>query len=363
MFQLAQACRGRSADPGFLFKINFSSTMIFISTCSQDSTADLVIEELEEHEVFRFNIDKPENFTWNFHGNGFRVADIVCGKEITDRTLSSFYLRKPMFFDLIDIPKYGCVENWRREETVELFSDFFRECQSRNLTSLVRSKNNRYGKLRQMLAAKSFFRVAPWHFFHGALPDALKEGTWVVKSMTATPLGKNLAFFVKEVNPGALDLGYPWFVQEKIDGEEEVTVVFVDGETYAANAPRASFDGDDSRRALFINPVSWPRCILSRDEESAIRGFMEATGHQFGRFDFIRKNGELWFLELNQNGQWAWLDQKNENGLISLVANAVKAEDIRHRQRERLCARKSQDNSVLTDEAALAACSPSGDLV
>lgn len=58
---------------------------------------------------------------------------------------------------------------------------------------------------------------------------------------------------------------------------------------------------------------------------------MDETGYRFGRFDFIRKDGELWFLELNPNGQWAWLDEKNEHGLVSMVADAIKSEDQAHR--------------------------------
>ena len=267
--------------------------MVFISTNSKDSTTDIVMRELNPDDVLRFNIDKPEDFAWDFHLDGFRIADKTIGKEITNKSITSFYLRKPMYFDLIDVPKFGCIENWRREETDELFNDFFRECQSRGLVTLVRSQNNKYGKLRQLLVAKKHFRVAPWHFFHGELPDGLKYGRWVVKSMTATPIGKDKAFFVKEVDPRALDLSYPWFMQERIDGDEEVTVVYIDGKTYAANAPRNSFGGDDSRKALFVTPTSWPRCALSPAEERAIKGFMDETGYRFGRFDFIRKDGEL----------------------------------------------------------------------
>ena len=306
--------------------------MIFISTCSQDTTTDIVMKELDVNDVLRFNIDKPEDFVWDFQRNGFCIVDRVSGREITERTLTSFYLRKPMYFDHIDIPKFGCVENWCREETTELFNDFFRECQSRGLTTLVRSQNNKYGKLRQLLVAQRYFRVAPWHFFHGELPKELKYDRWVVKSMTATPIGQDKVFFVKEVDPCALDLRYPWFVQERIDGEEEVTVVYIDGKMYAANAPRNSFDSEDSRKSLFVNPRSWPRCSLSSNDELSIKGFMDETGYRFGRFDFIRKDGELWFLELNPNGQWAWLDEENGNGLVTLVVDAIKTEDRAHRE-------------------------------
>ena len=220
-----------------------------------------------------------------------------------------------------------------RKETDELFKDFYRECQNRELVTLIRCREERYGKLRQLLAAGKHFRVAPWHFFLGELPEELKSGRWVVKSMTSTPIGKDKAFFVKEVDPCALDLSYPWFVQERIEGEEEVTVAYVGGKTYAASAPRNSFAGEDSRKAIFENPCAWPRCELSQKDERAIKGFMDETGYRFGRFDFIRKDGELWFLELNPNGQWAWLDEKNEHGLVSMVADAIKAEDRAHRER------------------------------
>ena len=288
-----------------------------------------MLRELDTNDVFRFNIDKPDDFTWDFHAIGFRITDIISGKELTEKTLTSFYIRKPMYFDHIDVPKFGCVENWRRKETDELFQDFYRECQHRGLVALVRCSNNRYGKLRQLIAAQKHFHVAPWHFFHGELPEELKQGRWVVKSMTQTMIGKDKAFFVREIDPAALDLSYPWFVQERIDGEEEVTVVYVDGKTYAANAQRSSFDGVD----LFVNPHAWPRCELPEEEERAIKGFMDETGYRFGRFDFIRKNGELWFLELNPNGQWAWLDENNEHGLVTMVADAIKREDAAHRAR------------------------------
>ena len=307
--------------------------MIFISTCSQDTTADLVMKEFDSNDVLRFNIDKSTDFSWDFHRNGFRISDKLSGRSITNHTLTSFYLRKPMYMDLIDVPKFGCLENWRRKETEELFNDFFRECHSRGLTALLRSQSNKFGKLRQLLLSEKHFRVAPWHFFHGELPDELRRGRWVAKSLTGTAIGQDKMFLVREIDPSALDLDYPWFVQERIDGEEEVTVVYIDGKTYAANAPRDSFGAEDSRKSLMEQPRAWPRCELSQKEERAIKGFMDETGYRFGRFDFIRKKGELWFLELNPNGQWAWLDEKNEHGLVSMVADAIKREDAAHRAR------------------------------
>lgn len=305
--------------------------MIFICTCSQDTSTDILLPLLNGTSTFRFDIDKPENFTWDFSKQGFTISDLESGKTIDSENLSSFYLRKPLYINAIDVPKEGCLENWRRKETDALFEDLYRHLESLGRTAVVHSRNSQYGKFRQLLVAANHFRVADWHIIHGQLTDDLKEDKWVAKTLTGTSIGKNKAFFVKEVNPSKLDLSYPWFLQKKIDGEDEVTVVYVNGQALAYHYPRTEIrTTDDVRLATLEDTSKWEPCELSDAERTAIRGFMAETGYSFGRFDFIRKDGELWFLEMNPNGQWAWLDEKNENGLISAIADAIIAEDLAH---------------------------------
>lgn len=307
--------------------------MLFICTCSQDTTTDILLQHLQNLSAFRFNIDKPEDYTWDFSRQQFEIASPKNAASITSRSISSFYLRKPTYFEMIDVPKHGCLENWCRQETTALFKDFYRECERRRLTTVLHSQSSQHGKLRQMLVAENYFKVSNWHIFHGILPTELTRGHWVAKALTGTPVGKGKMFFVKEVNPTMLDLSYPWFLQEKIDGEDEVTVVYVNGKLFAYDYPRAAVEKtNDVRLASLEDPSRWEPCKLTTAEESAIRGFMAETGYRFGRFDFIRKDGELWFLELNPNGQWAWLDEKNENGLISAIADAIIDEDLHHRR-------------------------------
>ena len=44
--------------------------MIFICTCSQDTSTDILLPLLNGTSTFRFDIDKPENFTWDFSKQG-----------------------------------------------------------------------------------------------------------------------------------------------------------------------------------------------------------------------------------------------------------------------------------------------------
>jgi hypothetical protein len=39
----------------------------------------------------------------------------------------------------------------------------------------------------------------------------------------------------------------------------------------------------------------------------------------WGRIDFMELNNELTFLEYNANGQWVFLDYRNEIGLVDEV--------------------------------------------
>lgn len=307
--------------------------MIFICTCSQDAATNYLIPYLKDQQVFRFDIDKPEDYTWHFSQDGFEMVNLKTKLSINSKTLSSFYLRKPIYVQHIDVPKAGCQENWCRNETVELFKDFYRECESKRITRLVHCHDQTYGKIQQMKIAKHYFNISAWHIIHGALPAELTKGKWVVKALTGAAIGGNKLFLVKEVDPTKLDPSYPWFLQEKIEGEDEVTVVYVNGQLFAYRFPRNKItECNDVRKATMEDPHLWQKCELSVAEQAAIRGFMAETGYRFGRFDFIRKDGELWFLELNPNGQWAWLDEENKDGLISTIANEIIAEDRRHKK-------------------------------
>ena len=112
-----------------------------------------------------------------------------------------------------------------------------------------------------------------------------------------------------------------------------------EGEGYSVRTARNGEEAvamfAERRPDLVLLDVMMPR-MSGTAACAAIRGFMAEAGLSFGRFDFIRKDGVLHFLEVNPNGQWAWLDEKNEHGLVTLVADAIKAEDQAHRARPSL---------------------------
>ncbi|MCA9643039.1 MAG: hypothetical protein KC492_20215, partial [Myxococcales bacterium] len=68
--------------------------------------------------------------------------------------------------------------------------------------------------------------------------------------------------------------------------------------------------------------------------QAGARSLMEALGLRFGRLDFVLdKEGTLWFLEVNPNGQFAWLDTDGSDGMLTAVAKAVRRVGVHPSQR------------------------------
>lgn len=105
----------------------------------------------------------------------------------------------------------------------------------------------------------------------------------------------------------------------------DVTVVHVAGRNFAFETRRDAFAGEDCRKPTFENTAKWRRCELSAAEEGAVTNFMQHTGYTFGRLDFLRDENGLWFLELNSNGQYAWLDPDGREGVFQAVADEILA--------------------------------------
>jgi len=288
-----------------------------------DLTTDLVIKELPEVPVFRFNIDLWRDYGWKLNGFGYHLQDPI-GRNCHSDEVKAVYIRK-LFFNppRIDQPAEGSEEAWCREEVMQLWHGIHDLAQEQKLLALVKpSPFGRWTKVRQMHVAQKFFHIPTWEMFHGETAPDINPA--VVKTQGTQAPGGGGTVMVKEVDVSQLGSAYPWFVQQQMTAAtHDVTVVYIAGQCFAFECSRDQFACTDCRIPTATGQAKWTRIHLNCTEESAVQKFMHETGHHFGRLDFLRDPEGLWFLELNPNGQYAWLDPDGREGVLKAIAAEI----------------------------------------
>jgi len=103
----------------------------------------------------------------------------------------------------------------------------------------------------------------------------------------------------------------PAIYQELVVKQFDVRMVIMGHHvySYALHNPKGSLDWrqDAGQRQIRVERIATPAQV-----EKAVLAFVQETGICFGSLDFaVDMQGEWWFLEINEQGQFLWLDQFN----------------------------------------------------
>ncbi len=296
--------------------------VLLILTNSVDGTTDEIVRRVGTSRTFRFNIDLWKDYEIGFDTHGFCLAD-PSGRECRSKDVRAAYVRKPTFDDPLAIPEGGCCEGWLRLQISYLLQEIYNHCRDAGVVRLVeKGAEKRFGKFSQLRLARKHFEVPHWEFVKTSDPVQFPEPC-ITKPLTADFVENYKLLFTRAVVPADLDPAFPWLLQRKIEAEADVTVVFVAGRCFAFALDRNTFVGVDWRKHINKVKLDWRRISLAPDLEDSIRRFMSEAGLQFGRFDFLRAGEQFYFLEVNPNGQWAWLDLDGSEGIFDAVVEEL----------------------------------------
>ena len=179
----------------------------------------------------------------------------------------------------------------------------------------------RSGKLLQLTRAREFFNVPPFRAVLNSPP--VTTGPEVIKSLAKElPEGQNI--FSTRVDPSALALRYPWFMQQYIDAVADVTVLVIRHRLFAFELERDFLETSIDWREIPGKCSAWKPMELQETTRDAIHRYMESILLGFGRLDFLRDhNGDLQFCEVNPNPQFAWLGLDDTSGIRSAIRRTL----------------------------------------
>ena len=103
----------------------------------------------------------------------------------------------------------------------------------------------------------------------------------------------------------------PGIYQDMIVKDQDIRMVLMGSRIYSyeLRTPKNALDWrqDAGQRQIEVKIIATPPEV-----EKSILAFCKETGICFGSFDFaIDMEGQWWFLEVNEQGQFLWLDQFN----------------------------------------------------
>jgi hypothetical protein len=287
-------------------------------TNSYDITSDLLIHSLGTEKFIRINYDRPKDWEITVTRNEFSINSAI--GTIKNTEISKGFWRKPFISNPNTHPydeKFYLME-WK-------FLIF-------ELISFIKSEDKLVFNMPYpdyLLSKVTQERIAAKHFHVGDSKLTINrkpytEKASIAKSLSGESFSDGNVLYTVDVSNKELNNDI-WFIQEKIEATYDMTVVHMYNKNYAFKFNRDNLKTVDWRVEQFESRQHWEKFELSENFNIKINSFMQDLGLTYGRLDFLMgENAEdAVFLEVNKNGQWAWLDPNKDNGLFKTMISVV----------------------------------------
>lgn len=114
----------------------------------------------------------------------------------------------------------------------------------------------------------------------------------------------------------------PHLFQAVVDKVADLRVLIVGWQVFAVRITSGLLDWRKDYSALTYDVVDLPRGV-----EKALFAYLDRSGLVSGSFDLaVCADGDLWWLELNPNGQWGWLEGRTGLGMSAAFAALLAGE-------------------------------------
>ncbi|MER5478630.1 ATP-grasp ribosomal peptide maturase [Streptomyces sp. NPDC002734] len=303
---------------------------VLILTCTQDVTADLVVDRLDARGVPVLRVDPAElpgavGLSGEYGGGVLEGTLSVGGRRVGLGALRSVWVRRP------GVPgsAAGQASAWLTQEASQALYGMLRGSGARWMNPPEAAYLARHKPWQLRLAQECGLTVPATLITtvpHDARDFARRHRELVVKPVSGThPQDPPLVVPTSRVPPDAdfdaVALG-PTLLQQLVAKRADIRLTAVGDRLLAARkevSPDASADDVDVRFAPSAHawrPVGVPGRVAE-----GVHGYLEAARLAYGAFDFAEDaRGDWWFLECNQSGQFAFVELDTGQPITDAVA-------------------------------------------
>lgn len=279
---------------------------ILIITCSYDKTIDYIIEKNKYRaNFFRFNVDLFADYGITISNSYWEIS--YRNNTINSNTTLSIYYRKPTFPDTSDFaPEYRRIIN---SDILAIIDGLANSFSGVVLTKpyLLRQAEN---KIFQLIYAKSHSILMPKSFIGNNDHWKCINDQRIIKPISVGKIETSSEIAIIQTNLMHENDSYdspeltPVYIQEYIKKSLEVRITVVDDDFFAVKIVSDNMidwrAGNNNQYEIIDIPIEIKKCIKMMMKDFQLR---------FGAIDYIVDiDGKWYFLEINPNGQWQWLE-------------------------------------------------------
>ncbi|HTH72756.1 MAG TPA: hypothetical protein VL737_05365 [Candidatus Pristimantibacillus sp.] len=305
-------------------------------------TGDVHVPFVTRHMHSNFVLVDParmiEKCELSFYSDSKGTKVVYDGQELTD--IKSVWYRRPYVPEREDLKVPDAYKDYSyssvRKQIHDLYGMFRDAFWLTDYYTLVRGESK---PMQLDVAAHLGFNIPKTLATSSAkaAEDFLKDtGDAISKSMANTlPIINNkVQYFYttkipagKEVNLEGLHLG-PSIFQQAIDVDKGLRITVVGDKVFAAAVRDPSYEDHpgivDWRRAYTGGKLRFEKFTLPAPLEAQCIELTKKLNLKFGAIDLLLdKDGKYWFLEINPNGQWAFVEDDTGMPIGKAIADLL----------------------------------------
>lgn len=320
-------------------------TKVLIFTNKADITSDFIVQRLKEREIgfYRFNTEDLLNsisLTFDFQSNSCLLYDKYLDDKINLKEFSAVYFRRPKVPEFTINQLTEGEKGFLRKEFIYLLEGVYKATRESYWVSPLYAIREAENKVFQLELARSIGFNIPKSLISNSYHECKKFYEDSNKNCVLKPIksglieedgsNSNVIFTSKLTefpsNKERIE-SFPLFIQEEIEKEGDVRAIVVGNKVFATliHSQDHLETKTDWRRGevnLKHTRITLPSSLTNKCIELLVK-----LNLRFGAIDFVLdKNGDYFFLEINPNGQWGWIENKTGYNISSEIVNLLQYE-------------------------------------
>lgn len=315
-------------------------TKVLIITNTTDFTSDYIVHSLDaiNADYYRLNTDEIGStifLTFDFDQDKYAIFDRPKAQTIDILSFTSVYFRRP------DLPSFQdtTLTNDERQfmilEVRQTLEGLYKILKNAYWISDIDAIRKAENKIYQQLIAKEIGFKAPAGIVTNQPEEFLRfveknNNDCIVKPIYSGQIGwpetKQVVFTSKlDGMPSNQQVeACPTYIQKRIEKKYDIRVTVVEDKIFAARIhsqsnPQTQTDWREGDNLLEHEIIAIPDTLANQ-----CRQLLKQLNLRFGAIDFIEtQDNQFIFLEINPNGQWAWIQIQTGMPISDAIAQSL----------------------------------------